>query len=90
MVFVLDQGAVYDAPLDKIWKLNMAHGTDMAKIHPGAKDPKFEQLSDTVFRASYETEVGGQNWKIAVRFTFYPPLGFVAEHLEGPFEGTKF
>ncbi len=90
MVFVIDEGAVYDAPLDKIWKLNMAHGSSMAKIHPGAKNPIFEQLSDTVFRASYETDVGGQSAKIAVKFTFYPTLGFAAEHEEGPFEGTKF
>nr|ABZ07732.1 hypothetical protein ALOHA_HF4000ANIW141A21ctg1g16 [uncultured marine microorganism HF4000_ANIW141A21] len=90
MVFVFDEGAVYDAPIDKIWKLNMAHGSSMAKIHPGAKDPKFEQLSDTVFQASYGTDIGGQTIQIAVKFTFFPPLGFAAEHLEGPFEGTKF
>lgn len=90
MVFVFDEGAVYDAPIDKIWKLNMAHGSSMTKIHPGVKDPKFEQLSDTVFRASYGTDIGGQTVQIAVKFTYFPPLGFVAEHQEGPFEGTKF
>ena len=67
MVFVFDEGAVYDAPIDKIWKLNMAHGSSMAKIHPGAKDPKFEQFSDTVFQASYGTDIGGQTVQIAVK-----------------------
>lgn len=81
---------MYDAPIDKIWKLNMAHGAVMAKIHPGAKNPTFEQLSDTVFQVSYETDVGGRTAKVVVKFTFYPTLGFAAEHLEGPFEGTKF
>jgi len=34
MVFILDDEAYFNAPLDKIWKFLEAHGADGPKIHP--------------------------------------------------------
>ena len=34
MVFILDDGAYFNAPLDKIWKLLEAHGADGLRFTP--------------------------------------------------------
>ena len=34
MVFIEDREGIFDAPIDKVWKLAMAHSTEGAKIHP--------------------------------------------------------
>jgi len=38
MVFILDDGAYFNAPLDKIWKTLEAHGADRPKIHSDDKN----------------------------------------------------
>ena len=90
MVFILDDGAYFNAPLDKIWKLLEAHGVDGLKIHPGDKNQKMEMAADNVMVAEWENVVGGRAVKTKVRFSLYPPLGTAGEFLEGPFAGSKF
>ncbi len=38
MVFIEDREGVFDATIDKVWKLAQAHFTDGSKIHPRAKN----------------------------------------------------
>jgi hypothetical protein len=90
MVFILDDGAYFNAPLDKIWKLLEAHGADGPKIHPDDKNQKMEMAADNVMVAEWENVVGGRAVKTKVRFSLYPPLGTAGEFLEGPFAGSKF
>ena len=90
MVFILDDGAYFDAPLDKIWKLLEAHGAEGPKIHPDDKFQKMEMTADNVMVAEWENVVEGRVVKIKVRFSLYLPLGTAGEFLEGPFTGSKF
>ena len=75
MVFILDDGAYFNAPLDKIWKLLEAHGADGGKIHPDDKNQKMEMVANNVMVAEWENIVGGRVVKNKVRFSLYPPLG---------------
>jgi hypothetical protein len=34
MAFIEDREGVFDASIDKVWKLAKAHSTEGAKIHP--------------------------------------------------------
>jgi hypothetical protein len=90
MVFILDDGAYFKAPLDKIWKLLEAHGADGPKIHPDDKNQKMEMAANNVMVAEWENVVEGRAVKTKVRFSLYPPLGTAGEFLEGPFAGSKF
>jgi hypothetical protein len=90
MVFILDDGAYFRAPLDKVWKLLEAHGADGPKIHPDDKNQKMEMAANNVMLAEWENEVQGRLVKIKVKFSLYPPLGTAGEFLEGPFAGSKF
>jgi hypothetical protein len=90
MVFILDDGAYFKAPLDKVWKLLEAHGADGPKIHPDDKNQKMEMAANNVMVAEWENVVGGRVVKIKVRFSLYPPLGTAGEFIEGPFAGSKF
>lgn len=38
MVFIEDRQGIFDAPIDKVWKLAQAHSIEDSKIHPGAKN----------------------------------------------------
>ena len=90
MVFILDDGAYFNAPLDKIWKLLEAHGADGPKIHPDDKHQKMKMTADNVMVAEWENVVDGRVVKMKVRFSLYPPLGTAGEFLDGPFTGSKF
>ena len=90
MVFILDDGAYFNAPLDKIWKLLEAHGVDGPKIHPDDKHQKMEMTGDNAMVAEWDNVVEGRAVKTKVRFSLYPPLGTAGEFLEGPFTGSKF
>lgn len=90
MVFILDDGAYFRAPLDKIWKLLEAHGADGHKIHPDDKNQKMEVTANNVMVAEWENVAEGRVVKTKVRFSLYPPLGTAGEFLEGPFAGSKF
>ena len=37
MVFIEDREGIFDAPIDKVWKLAKAHSVEGLKIHPSAK-----------------------------------------------------
>ena len=46
MVFIVDEGSEFGAPLEKVWKLSEAHAKDAAKIHPSGKNYKTENVSE--------------------------------------------
>jgi hypothetical protein len=90
MVFILDNGAYFKAPIDKVWKLLEAHGIDGPKIHPDDKNQRMELTASNGLVAQWENEAEGRMVKTKVRFSLYPPLGTAGEFLEGPFAGSKF
>jgi hypothetical protein len=90
MVFIEDKEGVFDAPIDKVWKLAQAHFTEGSKIHPGAKDIVTEMINEQTFTNSWKEEVNGQIVRIKMKGTIFYPLGVAFETLEGPFSGSTY
>jgi hypothetical protein len=82
------EGSKFDAPLDVVWKYLQspeAHGT----AHKGTRNRAMKPINDTSFVVSWEQDMKGTWVKVANRITVFPPLGMVAEAIEGPLTGTK-
>ncbi len=89
MVRITDQeGSKFDTTVDVVWKYlgdPNAHGG----AHRNSRNRSVKPLTDTSFVVSWEQNMNG-NWvKVANRVTLFPPLGMVAEALEGPLAGSK-
>lgn len=89
MVHVKDEGSVFDAPIEVVWRYlqsQQEHGDS----HKGRRNVARKELGPNTIELSWEQEVNG-NWvKSANRLTFLPPVGFSVEPLEGPLAGSKF
>jgi hypothetical protein len=46
MVFIEDREGIFDAPIDKVWKLAKAHSVEGSKIHPSAKNIETTMLDE--------------------------------------------
>ena len=53
MVFIEDREGVFDASIDRVWKLVQAHIKEGSKIHPSAKNVVTEILGDNTFINSW-------------------------------------
>ena len=84
MAYVIDEGSVFDAPIDRIWK----YLSSQDHRHPSATSPSREQ-KDNVVTLSNERELNGKKMRFKVRLTLFPPVGYVQEFLEGPLAGSK-
>jgi hypothetical protein len=84
MVFIIDEGSYFDAPLDKVWQYLPS---DQHR-HSAAKLVSREVNGNVVVLISERT-IMGKSARVKVRNTTFPPVGFVTEHLEGPFEGSR-
>jgi hypothetical protein len=67
MVFIVDEGSEFDAPLEKVWKLSDAYATDAAKIHPGGKNYKTESVNENVAIQSWESDMQGQSVQTKIK-----------------------
>ncbi|MGD0250559.1 MAG: hypothetical protein ABSB97_06720, partial [Thermoplasmata archaeon] len=89
MVRINDQeGSQFDAPLDVVWKYLQspeAHGT----AHKNSRNRSMKPLTETSFVVSWEQNMNGTWVKVANRITVFPPLGMMAEAIEGPLTGSK-
>ena len=88
MVFIKDEGSVFDAPIDVLWKYiqSPAHG----QAHRSIRNRQTQPAGENTQLASMERNVGGSWLKVVNRLTILPPLGIAFEALEGPFAGSKF
>jgi hypothetical protein len=84
MVYVLDEGSVFDAPVDRIWKYLQSQD----HRHPSVKVLNREVSGSSVVLTS-ERNIQGKTVKVKVRNTLYPPFGMVQEYLEGPMQGSR-
>jgi len=82
------EGSKFDAPVATLWKYLQspeAHGN----AHKGSRNRAMKPLTETSFVVAWEQNMNG-NWvKVANRITVFPPLGMVAEAIEGPMTGSK-
>src|SRR5271169_4371806 len=86
MVFIIDDGSVFNAPIEKIWKLNSSEG---AHSHPSLKNQVAGQDGEHP-TLSYEIALPDGSWaKHKVRLTVLPPVAVVFETIEGPMAGSK-
>lgn len=90
MVLIVDEGSEFEAPVEKIWKLNEAHARDAQRIHPRGRNYKTENVNANSVTTSWETEMQGQIMKTMIKITKFYPLGVAIELLEGPMIGSKF
>jgi hypothetical protein len=86
MVFIRDEGALFEAPIDTVWKYlrSDSHG----KAHAHIRNAKSERISDTSFVFSSERNRHGNWTKEAAHVTDFEPLG-VAFEMIGPHKGSK-
>ena len=85
MVYVLDEGSEFDAPLDRIWKYLMS---DEEHDHKAIKTISREMQGDNVVVITNEVNMGGVPVRNKLKFTFHAPFGIVQEYLEGPMAGS--
>jgi hypothetical protein len=84
MVYVIDEGGVFDMPIDKIWEYLRSE----EHRHPSVKMLGREMEGNSVVLTS-ERNVMGKTVQVKLRNTLYPPFGMVQEYLEGPLAGSK-
>lgn len=86
MVFIIDEGSTFKAPIDKVWKLNMSEGNHS---HPSLKNASSEMDGGHPI-LSYETLAPNGNWvQNRVKLSLLPPVGVSFETIEGPMTGSK-
>ncbi len=88
MVFIVDEGSVFDAPLDKIWKF-LQTPPDVHN-HPANQNVEAEMQPDHSMITSFDNDgPGGMKVSNKIRFTMFPPAGMLAEYVGGPLTGSK-
>jgi hypothetical protein len=89
MVHIKDEGSVFDAPVEVVWKYlqsEQEHGDS----HKGRRNFSRKEISPTTVELAWEQEMDGKWVRSANRLTMLPPVGFSVEPLEGPLAGSKF
>lgn len=86
-VFVLDAEGVFDAPIQKIWRLH----DSPEHIHPSVSDAKFEKADDgsVTYVSGTLLMPNGGRVRNRIRLAAFPPLGFSMEWIKGLFAGSK-
>src|SRR5579862_6832860 len=87
MVFVLDEGSVFDAPVDKIWRFMSTPG-DHHK-HASMTNRKFETDGNSTVLSFEAVGPGGQKTLVKIKSTPLVPVGRMLEYIEGPLAGSK-
>lgn len=89
MVRVEDKGSRFDAPIEEVWRYHTEGADDHARAHTTTRNIEIRAVSDSTFEMASEALIDGRWEKDVTRFTALPPLGMVAEVLEGPLAGSK-
>jgi len=83
MVYIFDEGSVFDMPIEKIWEYLPSES------HRHSAKVVSREVQGNVITLTSEREVDGKVVRSKLRLTMYPPLGVAQEHLEGPTAGSK-
>ncbi len=86
MVFILDEGGIFDASVEKIWKLFSSNSNEHE--HPSMKNLRVERTEGAVFLL-WDTEWKKSMSSHKAKFTAYRPLGFALDYVEGPFSASR-
>ena len=88
MVFVRDEGSVYNAPLEVVWKF-LSSDAQHSQAH-GHRNAVGKELSANSGEYRWEQDFEGKAEPFTMRWTAFPLFGIAYEVLEGPFVGSKF
>ena len=88
MVYILDEGAEFDAPIERIWKYLMS---ETEHDHKRLKVVDAVTQGENVAIQTIDLYPGENMPAIRskIKMTMYPPFGFVMEYVDGPMTGTK-
>ena len=89
MVFVKDEGSLFDAPIDFVWKY-ASGGEAHDSAHTTTRFPKFEKVSDITLLYGSERYLRGKWTPDRMRISMFPPVSIVTEWLEGVLAGSTF
>jgi len=84
MVYLLDEGSVFNAPIERVWEYLRSEQHN----HPSMSSVTREVTGNTA-TITAERTIGGKRVRMKIKNTLYPPFGMVQEHLEGPTAGSK-
>jgi hypothetical protein len=87
VVFVRDEGSVFEAPLDAVWEFVGSSHHARAHGHRRVRRRGYTERSGTY---SWEQPFGGAAARFAMRWISFWPLGVAYQVTEGPFAGSRF
>jgi hypothetical protein len=88
MVYLKDEGSVFDAPIDFVWKYIFG-GEEHDSAHKTTRNPKFGKVSDITILYGSERYLRGKWAPDQLRISMFPPVSVVTEWLEGALAGSK-
>jgi len=86
MVFIIDEGSVFKAPLNKVWELMQSEGKHN---HPSEINPRMAMDGDHPVLTFDVKMPDGRQVTNKIKLTLMPPVGVSLDYLEGPFAGSK-
>jgi hypothetical protein len=87
MVYVLDEGSEFDAPLDRIWKYL---ASEQEHEHKRIKVVGYEPQGENVALMTLDVDMGNVPvMRSKIKQTTFAPFGFLSEYIEGPLTGSK-
>ncbi|MGA8603833.1 MAG: hypothetical protein WB788_02030 [Thermoplasmata archaeon] len=88
MVYVKDEGSVFEAPIDFVWKYIFG-GEAHDSAHKTTRNPKFEKYSDITIIYGSERYLRGKWAPDRMRISMFPPVSVVTEWIDGVLAGSK-
>jgi hypothetical protein len=89
MVFVKDEGSLFEAPIEFVWEyIYGGEGHDAA--HQTTRNSKFSKVSEVTFVYGSERLLRGKWLPDQLRISMFPPVSVATEWMEGPLAGSKF
>ena len=88
MVFLRDEGSVFDAPAEAVWKF-VSSGNHHSDAHRHRKVRR-RLLPGNSGRYSWEQEFLGRSERFTMTWVSYYPVGVAYRVLAGPFAGSRF
>ena len=88
MVFVRDEGSVFEAPIDVVWEfVGSGDAHSIAHRHSAWRREVGPENSGTY---SWEQAFDGQPTRFTMHWVSFHPVGVAYEVREGPFAGSRF
>jgi hypothetical protein len=87
LVFILDEGSVFDAPVDKIWRFMQTPGEHHK--HGSMTNVRREMDGNSALLSFDAEGPGGAKTLVRIKSTPLLPVGRMMEYIEGPLAGSR-